>query len=682
MANETLTALGPLFGPNFITVQVNDETGKQFQLEVFPDANNPLLKANGLPMHYYFMPQRVYLAKKQDSPQDFDFGAMIFKGLMTTEDTVGITDAMTDSGSVSEGGGVCSFSTTFAIPESVIQGAIQQLKNQGYQPPSNFGLFAQFFRIEHNDPTPELGIVPIIENDVTVEVPRLDKVGSPLAPMYIDAQGAGKGSIEATSISSFLITLNQLAAGAIVGMLKDGQSPFTVHYNLKQQFYINACDIHMDIDVDKVFDQFSGALSAGGFLGIDSASLQANYQSCVTSGGIKTIIRMQGADVPDDLKKMIDQQVQDMQTRAFNLVKSEIFDWQPQPDPPATTDRSFFSSIFGGASVSLKANHQKKGIHLTQDFQIDTTVSKLDTVSGDLNDLQPAIKANLDKYLAIVDIGEYFKKIQVAATNNLSWSEKLADGTDLADPIISAQVEVSYPDFDQPLGANQQVNFQTMAQGFHYTIGHKDPRGPGELAVWTKDNPRDIINIAHLRLDKVLPQWDSDTVKLRKTIVFNSDDPRVELSGNASTFSREIVTKDHAPVITRDEVGYLFVKFVLLQKIPNDLFAITLTCKINDRTDTVTVTKANQNSAIWEIFSDKYLDVTSATYSVQVMVAGPNFTDPVVTLSSPAPIPIALPTGRNKYVNPLYITLPPASATDNATINQYIKAARTVAAAA
>jgi len=371
-----------------------------------------------------------------------------------------------------------------------------------------------------------------------------------------------------------------------------------------------------------------------------------------------------------------------MQTRAFNLVKSEIFDWQPQPDPPATTDRGFFSSIFGGASVSLKANHQKRGIHLSQDFQIDTTVSKLDTVAGDLNDLEPAIRANLDKYLAIVDIGEYFKKLQVAATNNLSWSEKLTDGTDLADPIISAQVEVAYPDFDQPLGANQQVNFQTKAQGFHYTIGHKDPKGPSELAIWTKDNPRDIINIAYLRLDKATPQWDSDTVKLRKTIVFNSDDPRVELSGNTSTFSREIVTTDHAPVITRDEVGYLFVKFVLLQKIPNDNFAITLTCKINDRTDTITVTKANQNGVIWEIFSDKYLAAMSASYTVQVMVAGANFTDPPVVLNSPAPIPIPLPTGRNKYVNPLYITLPPASAADNATINQYIKATRAAAATA
>src|SRR5277367_1336222 len=127
MANESIGPLGPQFGPDFITLQVNDETGKLFALEVYPDSNNQLLKNNGLPMQFYFMPQRVYLAKKQDSPKDFDFGMTIFKGLLTTEDTVGVTDAMTSAGEISSGGGICSFSTTFAIPESVIQGAIQQL---------------------------------------------------------------------------------------------------------------------------------------------------------------------------------------------------------------------------------------------------------------------------------------------------------------------------------------------------------------------------------------------------------------------------------------------------------------------------------------------------------------------------------------------------------------------------
>ena len=53
---------------------VNDETGKQFTLQVYPDANNGALKAAGLPQQYYFQPQRVYLAKKQDYPADYDFG--------------------------------------------------------------------------------------------------------------------------------------------------------------------------------------------------------------------------------------------------------------------------------------------------------------------------------------------------------------------------------------------------------------------------------------------------------------------------------------------------------------------------------------------------------------------------------------------------------------------------------
>lgn len=673
MPNETLTALGPLFGPNFITVQVNDDTGKLFQLEVFPDANNPLLRANHLPTHYYFMPQRVYLAKKQDFPTDFDFGATIFKGLMTTETTVGVTDAMTSSGAVSEGGGICSFATTFAIPENVISKAIQMLKKRDYPQPSGFAKFAHLFELNAGDLTPELGIVPILENDVTVEVPALSGVGDAKAPFFIDAQGKGKGSIEATSISAFLVTMNMLAAGAIVGSLKKGVSPFTVHYNLKQQFYLNACDIHMDIDVDKVFDQFSAAVSTGGFLGITSGDLSYNYQKCVTSGAIKTIIRMQGADVPDDLKKMIEQQIQDMQTRAYDLVKKEIFDWTPTPDAPASTNRGPFSSIFGGTSVSLKANHQRKGIHLTQDFQIDTTVSKLDTVSGDLSDLEPAIKANLDKYLAIVDIGESFKKIQLAVTNNVAWSEKLPDGTDLSDPITSVQVQASYPDLSNPLGSEGKPNLVTQAQGFHYTIGHKDPSRAGELAVWTKDNPNDVINIAFLRLDKPIPQWDPDQLRVRKTVVFNSSDPRVDLSGNVSTFTKEVTGKDHAPVITRDEVGYVFVRAALDRPLPANNISVTLNFSIGDRHDTLVVTQANQKNAIWEIFSDKYFDAKSFTYSVEVEVTGPNFTDDPVQYST-GPVSVPLPAGRIKYMNPLFVPLPKPSAEQVEVINSYIKA--------
>ena len=132
MSDDLLTPLGPLFGPNFITIQQNDETGRLFQLEVYPDANNNRLRPSGLPTHYYFVPQRVFLAKKQTAPADFDFSMTLFKGLLTGETTLGITDDMTTGGAVEKGGAFCAFSTTFAVPESVISPAPElTVKSQG-----------------------------------------------------------------------------------------------------------------------------------------------------------------------------------------------------------------------------------------------------------------------------------------------------------------------------------------------------------------------------------------------------------------------------------------------------------------------------------------------------------------------------------------------------------------------
>ncbi|HTK05796.1 MAG TPA: hypothetical protein VL485_01385 [Ktedonobacteraceae bacterium] len=669
MVNEAITALGPVFGPDFVLIVVNDDTNKQYHLQVYPDANNPLLKANGLATQYYFLPERVYLAKKQFAPSDFDFGMTIFKGLMTSETTLGIT--ATTGGTAEAGGGFCSFSTTFAIPDSVVDHALQKLKNKDH--PAPVGRIANFFNYERNDLDPLLGIVSIVDNNVTIEIPSLQIAGGPNVPFMISAQGTGKGSIGSSGISTFLVTCNQMAAGAIAGSLKNGMSPFTVHYNLKQQFYINACDIHVDVDVDKVFNQFSGALSAGSILGIDSLALSANYQSCVTSGAIKTIMRMDNANIPDDLKKMIETQCEEMRKQAFDLVKKEIFDWTPTPDAPATTDRGFFSSLFGGSSVSLKFNYQHRGVHLSNDFTLDSTIVRENTVSGDLNDLQPAIVANLNKYLAIIDIGEYFRKIQIAATNNINWSEKPSDGTDLADPIISAQIEMSYPDFSTPVDANHHLNLRTQANGFHYTIAQHDTNHDGELAFWSAENPRDIINISALRLDKLVPEWDADQVKIRKTIVFNGSDPRVELASGGTTYVKEEITTRHAPVITSEEVGYIFVKFLLDRILPKDNITLTLTCMLGGRKDTLTITRATQKNILWEIFSDKYIGQTSFQYDLQVEVVGPDFTDDPATYGTPAPITVPLPTGRVKYVNPFKLVLPQVPPTLINTVNTYIR---------
>src|SRR5215831_13973683 len=128
MTDDSVSGLGPKFGPDFITIELNDEPGSQFALEVFPDANNPALKRNGLPTQFYYMPKQVYLAKKENSPSDFDFSVTLFKGLMTSEDTLGVSGVPSTGGEVDAGGAFMAFSTTMAVPESVIAQALAKLK--------------------------------------------------------------------------------------------------------------------------------------------------------------------------------------------------------------------------------------------------------------------------------------------------------------------------------------------------------------------------------------------------------------------------------------------------------------------------------------------------------------------------------------------------------------------------
>ena len=124
MTDDSAIPLGPLFGPDFITIQVSDETKTTFDLEIFPDANNPVLKRNGLATQFYYLPKQIYLAKKENSATDFDFSVTLFKGLMTSEDTLGISGIPTTGGEVDAGGAFVSFSTTMAVPDSVVAGAL------------------------------------------------------------------------------------------------------------------------------------------------------------------------------------------------------------------------------------------------------------------------------------------------------------------------------------------------------------------------------------------------------------------------------------------------------------------------------------------------------------------------------------------------------------------------------
>jgi hypothetical protein len=668
---DYLSATGPIWGPDFVVVAVNDDNGSLYQLQVYPDANNEELRAAGRPQQYYWNPARVYLAKKQTQPDDFDFGMTVFKGLMTGDTTIGLTDDMLVGGAAEAGGGFCTFSTTFAVPPSVIRNAVGVLKAGGYTQPVS--RIASLFGFQAHDPDPLLGIIPIMKNNVTIEVPNLAAAAGGKVPMFLEAQGMGKGSVEAQGLSSFLVTANQFAAGAIAGSLEGGISPFTVHCNLTEQVYIHACQAEVTVDAKKSYDQFSAALSVGGFLGIGEASLQYAYSKMVTSGAITTKITMNGAAITPELQDWIMKNVADMKTTAMTLLKDEIFDWKPREDSPATASRGLFSSIFGGASVSLKASHQVKEVSFTDHLELDTTIAIEHTVAGDLNDLEPAIKADLKKYLAIVDIGDHFKKVQVAGASMVDFAGNVG-GTTKADPLMSVQLEVSYPDFTDPLTPDGKPNLVTRGEGFHYKIAEEKPAGGVSLAAWTGANPDDVVNISFLRLEDDLAEWPADQVRLRKTLSFNGEDPRVDLSNGTSQFVVEQTGTFKAPKMTADEAGYVFVHLMLDRPLPTENISATITATIGSRTDTLVLTAANQKDVIWQIWSDKFLDATEFSYSISVEVAGPSFTDDPVSWSTDAPRTVPLPAGRAKLIDPLKIAIPSVPADKREQVNGYIAA--------
>jgi hypothetical protein len=78
---------------------------------------------------------------------------------------------------------------------------------------------------------------------------------------------------------------------------------------------------------------------------------------------------------------------------------------------------------------------------------------------------------------------------------------------------------------------------------------------------------------------------------------------------------------------------------------------------------------------LWEVYSDKYVLETEFTYTMTVIVDGPNFTDEPVIYSTAAPIKVPVAKGRINHVPQLHVPLPAAPADKVATISDYVNRA-------
>ena len=146
-----------------------------------------------------------------------------------------------------------------------------------------------------------------------------------------------------------------------------------------------------------------------------------------------------------------------------------------------------------------------------------------------------------------------------------------------------------------------------------------------------------------LKLSDPLPGWEVDEVILRTTIVFDSTDPRVELSNGGTVYVKKDKRKGGMLFVDNWEVQHMLVRFRLDRPIPNEAVSATLTCKIGERKDRLDITKDNQRNIIWEIVSDKYRDETYFTYDLQYQVVGRNVTDEPVRWGTEVPVKVDFP---------------------------------------
>ena len=154
--------------------------------------------------------------------------------------------------------------------------------------------------------------------------------------------------------------------------------------------------------------------------------------------------------------------------------------------------------------------------------------------------------------------------MQVAATSAVQFSEVLADGTDVHDPLTSVQLVASYPDFDQPTNSDGTPNLVATAQGYHYTIGQTQAPAAAAPFIWTQVNSADAISAGWLRLASDGPHWPAGQVQLTQTLVFDGNDPRVNLTGGGVTWSSTSLTSTNlAPILVASAVGYVYAHFIL-----------------------------------------------------------------------------------------------------------------------
>ncbi len=425
-----------------------------------PDVNNQELIAQGEAPVFYYVPNRVRMARK-DGPDkgDYLFNLVRFAG-------TGGEGVIGGGGDVA--GGMMTFSVTGALPEQTRRQAESEitqrfsgseevfwgLKNSRKPPMFRPAIISQATTsVSNMSPTPT-GF-PVADTDTrgvtrgfrTVGMPRsraLTRDPEPgatdnnLDPWYCMMQGQGGGSIDPTGTHAFSGLLGKYPASIAWAAFHGTASPLIVIQNYKLKVWSPVCTIKIDGNWDSIFTHFSAAASGRAFWA--KVDAQAEFNNMRKSGTIKVDVKVD-TTLPgaEEIARRMDERSELVFNKFMEMAQKVIFD-PPAPEVEAA-EASSGGSIFSPWGVGLSLKYRRDETHLDLHYEETRQFAYLQdhTISSSLAGMADEIKADPDaerKYFLSVYLDDWPQRLARVVRPVASWGDNT---------VQFLSVQVGYP---------------------------------------------------------------------------------------------------------------------------------------------------------------------------------------------------------------------------------------------
>lgn len=588
-----------------LRVLVQDKDGVDFSMIFYPDVNNDLLRQAGMPMHFYYVPQSVHLAKDFINGQkQYKFHLQEFAGILTKDGNIGTPKDLELAG------GYLTFSTTMATDESVmakIRASLQADLQKRYSKSALLGWNSAL-------PPVVIGPVQITQAMTVIHKIGMDNLpaayGPPMGAFVV--QGEGEANLTPTGTNAYSVMLGSIPVQMVKAAALSGDSNIGVENYIKYKIHTQPFTLKITGKWESIYQHLSAAFK-GRYL-FASADVSAEWNNMRKSGVIQVEMSIDGEFVTPDKEKQLEEYKEAIVKQFLEAAQKAIIEpAPPQVEPAKAEDKG---SWFWNASGAFKFRKDRSTLDLSYEEKRQLTVLRSTKISATMQGLASEIKKDpkrKDLYFSLVALDEGFQKVHVVASCNANWGENGEDG----DPIQRIDLQVGYPD--------SKGNLVWKASG-KYKENNADTEisEDAEPAFWDKST-QDRLYLFDFMKQKGLPIDKQNKIFIKKNIRFKE---RPNVMVNTTTI--EEVTEDRIIEARGESAGKFAVKISLDDdsQLPPKM-KIVVTCKADGMPDEVFEfneknTEEGSPTYNWEIYYAKPTDIRNWKYRVDVTLSGPN----------------------------------------------------------